>query len=103
MPWLTGYPREKVEWYPTIDEDLCVSCGMCMNCGKGVFDWTSAGARVARPYSCVVGCTTCATLCQGGAITFPDPGPLLELYRREGLWDKVKKVMEEEGKLKPVD
>lgn len=20
MPWLTGYPREKVEWFPTIDE-----------------------------------------------------------------------------------
>ena len=41
MPWLAGYPREKVEWFPTIDESKCVSCGMCMNCGKKVYDWAN--------------------------------------------------------------
>jgi hypothetical protein len=34
MTWITGYPREKVNWYP-IDPN---KCGMCMNCGKGVYD-----------------------------------------------------------------
>jgi len=23
MPWLVGYPREKIEWYPTIDQEKC--------------------------------------------------------------------------------
>ncbi|MCJ7738711.1 MAG: hypothetical protein MUQ10_15600 [Anaerolineae bacterium] len=32
-----------VKWYPTVDPDKCVTCGMCMNCGKGVYDWTLAG------------------------------------------------------------
>ena len=44
MPWLVGYPREKIEWYPTIDPDKCVKCGICMNCGKAVYDWTEDGA-----------------------------------------------------------
>jgi ferredoxin len=34
MPWLAGFPREKVEWYPTVDPSKCIKCGMCMNCGK---------------------------------------------------------------------
>ena len=33
MTWITGYPREKVNWHPTVDPDKCVKCGMCMNCG----------------------------------------------------------------------
>jgi MinD superfamily P-loop ATPase len=39
-----------------------------MNCGKNVFDWTEEGARVARPYDCQVGCSTCANFCLGNAI-----------------------------------
>lgn len=42
-----------MEWYPTIDAKKCVKCGMCMNCGKNVYDWTKDGEKVARPYSCV--------------------------------------------------
>jgi len=39
MAWLEGYPREKIEWFPTIDESKCVKCGMCMNCSKDVYKW----------------------------------------------------------------
>lgn len=99
MAWLTGYPREQVLWYPTIDPDKCVRCGMCLNCGKNVYDWTPDGAGVARPYGCVVGCTTCANLCLGNAISFPDIQELRALYKREGIWSKVKKQLQEEGKL----
>ena len=99
MAWLTGYPREKVEWFPTIDAAKCVKCGMCMNCGKNVFDWTENGAVVARPYSCSVGCTSCSHLCLGEAITFPDLEGLRQLYKKEGIWAKVKKQLAEEGKL----
>ena len=103
MAWLTGFPREKVEWFPTIDSAKCVKCGMCMNCGKNVYDWTNEGAKVARPYNCVVGCQSCANLCLGNAITFPDVASVRQLYKKEGIWAKVKKQLEEEGKLKIKD
>ena len=99
MAWLTGYPREKVDWFPTIDPDKCVKCGMCMNCGNAVFDWTETGPTVARPYKCVVGCMTCANLCLGNCITFPSLEELRTLYKKEGIWAKVKRQLEAEGKL----
>ena len=37
---------------------------------------------------CVVGCTTCANLCQGEALTFPGVEELRELYQTERLWAK---------------
>ena len=101
MAWLTGYPRDKVVWFPTIAPEKCVKCGMCMNCGKKVFDWTAEGARVGRPYDCVVGCTTCANLCAGKAISFPDIEALRALYKREGIWAKVKKQLAAEGRFGP--
>jgi len=100
MAWITGYPREKVDWFPTIDSEKCVKCGMCMNCGQSVYEWTEAGARVARPYSCVVGCQTCANLCLGEAISFPDTEAVRTLYKEQGIWAKVKQQLEEAGKLK---
>ena len=100
MAWLTGYPREKIDWFPTIDPQKCVICGICMNCGKAVYDWTEDGSRVGRPYSCIVGCSTCANLCMGKAISFPDIEGVREIYRKEHIWAKVKKQLKEEGKLK---
>jgi len=35
----------------------------------------------------------------GNAITFPDPSCVRELYRKEGIWAKVKKQLKEEGKI----
>ena len=103
MPWLAGCPRGHVEWYPTVSPDKCVKRGISMNCGKGVYDWTEAGARVARPYDCVVGCNTCANLCLGEAIFFPNIASMRALYEREGIWVKVKRRLEEEGKLATVE
>jgi formate hydrogenlyase subunit 6/NADH:ubiquinone oxidoreductase subunit I len=71
-----------------------------MNCGKSVYDWTEKGAVVARPYQCVVGCTTCANLCLGNAIIFQNIGDIRALYKKEGIWAKVKSQLKEEGKLK---
>ncbi|MGC8823747.1 MAG: 4Fe-4S dicluster domain-containing protein [Bacteroidales bacterium] len=103
MAWLVDYPREQVKWYPTIDLSKCVRCGMCMNCGKQVYTWTHNGPIVANPYSCVVGCTTCANLCKGEAISFPDVKELRDLYMKENLWAKVTKQLKQEGKLEPKD
>ncbi len=99
MAWLTGYPREEIGWFPTIDSEKCVKCGMCMNCGKNVYDWTENGAKVARPFDCVVGCTTCANLCLGNAISFPEIDVVRETYKKQGIWAKVKKQLQAEGKL----
>jgi len=99
MSWLAGYPREKVDWYPTVDSEKCVKCGMCMNCGKKVFAWTRQGATVVNPYNCVVGCSTCGNLCAGRAISFPDVARVRELYKTEGIWGKVKKELAEAGRL----
>ncbi|MDZ7778025.1 MAG: hypothetical protein U5L09_21605 [Bacteroidales bacterium] len=103
MAWLVDYPREKVNWNPTIDLSKCVKCGMCMNCGKGVYIWTKQGPKVENPLSCVVGCTTCASLCKGEAISFPDVKELRDLYESENLWAKVTRQMKKEGKLTPRD
>lgn len=99
MAWLTGYPRENIDWFPTIDPEKCVKCGMCMNCGRNVYEWTEDGPIVARPYECVVGCTTCANLCLGNAITFPDIQYVREIYKKEGIWAKVKRQLEKNGRL----
>ncbi len=99
MAWLVGYPRKKVNWYPRVDLSKCVKCGMCMNCGKKVYEWTENGPKVVRPYECIVGCTTCANLCLGKAITFPDINELRELYKRENIWAKVKEQLIKKGKL----
>ncbi len=97
MAWLTDYPREKVNWHPTVDLNKCTQCGMCMNCGKQVFTWTIKGPEVTNPQSCTIGCTTCANLCEGNAITFPSKSALRELYEKEHLWAKVTKQMKKDG------
>jgi len=99
MPWMTGYPREKINWGPTIDQEKCVSCGMCLNCGKNVFEWKEGKPLVADYYQCVVGCSTCANLCMGKAISFPPLEQVLKIYRNEGIWAKVKKALIEAGKI----
>jgi epoxyqueuosine reductase len=99
MAWYAGYPREKIQWYPTIDHEKCVECGKCMNCGAKVYKWTEEGPVVDQPYKCTVGCTTCATLCQGNAITFPDKKTIRELYQKERIWSKVQKELKEDGLL----
>lgn len=88
-----------MEWYPTISHEVCVGCAMCMNCGKNVFDWIDEKAKVMRPYNCVVGCSTCGNLCLGKAITFPDIEKIRKLYKKEGIWAKVKDVLKKQGKI----
>jgi len=97
MPWFAGVKREEIKWYPTIDPEKCVSCGMCMNCGKKVFDWVDGKAKVARPFNCVVGCNTCANLCLGKAISFPPLSELREFYRKHRIWKKVKDELKKAG------
>jgi NAD-dependent dihydropyrimidine dehydrogenase PreA subunit len=104
MPWFAGVPRDQVQWFPALDADKCVGCGMCMNCGKKVYDWLpdQQKAVVARPMECVVGCNTCANLCRGRAISFPDVKELLKFYARHQVWDHAKLALISEGRIAAV-
>jgi len=99
MPWLVGYPRDKIPWYPSVDQSKCIGCGVCLNCGRNVFEWHEHRPRVARPYDCVVGCTTCAHLCPVWAISFPDIESVRAIYKREGIWEKIRQALKQEGRI----
>jgi len=100
MPWFAGVDRKEINWGPTIDPDKCVSCGMCMNCGKKVFEWVDGKSIVARYDDCVTGCSTCMNLCLGNCISFPPLNELREFYKHRNIWTHVKKVLKEQGIIK---
>jgi len=100
MPWFAGVPREKINWSPTIDSQKCLKCGICMNCGRGVFQWgDDEKPHVVNPNDCVAGCSTCANLCLGNAIQFPPIEELRTFYRKNKVWSAVKKELIEIGKI----
>jgi len=74
-----GIPREEIPWYPTIDTDLCSSCGSCLDfCSNNVFAQGELHMEVVNPYNCVVGCSACAKECETGAISFPSKEDLIK-------------------------
>jgi NAD-dependent dihydropyrimidine dehydrogenase PreA subunit len=80
-----GIPREEIPWYPTILEDLCDGCKLCVQfCSFGVYEYDEKNnkVRVTNPFNCVVGCSMCALKCKPKAIMFP-PLSILETYREE--------------------
>lgn len=69
-----GVAREEIPWYPTVDASKCSGCRTCFEfCSHGVYEWDDAAntPRVAAPFQCVVGCSTCSHQCTEGAIQFP--------------------------------
>ncbi len=98
MPWW-GKPRQEIPWYPRINYDRCIGCGLCfLTCGgRVVYDWDFEKMRpiVARPYNCMVGCDTCAKLCPRDAIIFPHLGELRKWRDEAGAVGKARKKLEE--------
>jgi NAD-dependent dihydropyrimidine dehydrogenase PreA subunit len=69
-----GIPREEIPWFPTIIEELCNGCKVCLTfCPYHVFEWDEESQKVsvANPFNCFVGCSTCALKCEPRAIMFP--------------------------------
>jgi len=69
---------------------------MCVtSCGRGVyaFDFQANRPVVAAPQACMVGCTTCATLCLQDAIEFPSQGYIREVIRRQRLLRQAKDML----------
>ena len=68
-----GIPREKIPWYPTINQDLCSGCGACLDfCSNDVFAQVGLTSIVANPYNCVIGCGSCLNECISDALSLPD-------------------------------
>lgn len=91
-PW-HGVPREDITWNPTVVEDRCLGCGLCVtSCGRQVygFDYDRNVAVVANPLNCMVGCSTCATVCPREAIEFPSRGFIQQLIRERKLMKQSK-------------
>lgn len=67
-------PREKIPWYPKINEEKCTGCKTCVEfCSHGTYEWNEEKGKpiVANPYNCVVGCSNCRMKCPVEAIEFP--------------------------------
>ncbi len=91
-----GVNRELIDWFPKIKEDKCIGCGLCfVTCGREVFDFDEKRKLpiVARPYQCMVGCSTCAVCCPSNAIEFPGKDLVLEAERKFKILRKVPERM----------
>jgi NAD-dependent dihydropyrimidine dehydrogenase PreA subunit len=79
-----GIPREEVPWYPTIREESCDGCNVCVEfCTFRVFEYDEKTnkVKVANPFNCQIGCSMCALKCKPNAILFP-PLTILEAFRK---------------------
>jgi NAD-dependent dihydropyrimidine dehydrogenase PreA subunit len=79
-----GVARSEIEWYPTVNTELCVGCGLCAtSCGRGVyaFNYDTNKPVVTTPQMCMVGCTTCAFVCPEDALDFPSRGYIRKLVK----------------------
>jgi NAD-dependent dihydropyrimidine dehydrogenase PreA subunit len=93
-----GIPREEIAWHPSIDSEKCTGCGMCVvSCGRQVFDYcqTQKKSRVARPFQCMVGCTSCKTWCIFNAISFPDEQIVKDFIRKKQVLAVIKKKLDQ--------
>lgn len=91
-----GIPRENIQWHPTIIAESCVGCGLCVtSCGKNVysFDYETNKPVVTAPQACMVGCTTCATICTQDAIEFPSQGYIRQIIKKNKVLTQAKNML----------
>jgi NAD-dependent dihydropyrimidine dehydrogenase PreA subunit len=92
-----GIPRKEIPWFPTVDADTCIGCTLCYTtCGRGVYEMQDNKAVPVNAMSCMVGCSTCGTVCPVQAITFPERDLVWKLEREH----KIFKIVRQEAKEK---
>ena len=88
QPSWHGIPRKNIDWYPVIEPELCIGCGICvLGCGRQVFkfDYENNVPIVADALNCLVGCTTCENTCPQHAIGFPPMSYLHKIIKKRGV------------------
>jgi NAD-dependent dihydropyrimidine dehydrogenase PreA subunit len=91
-----GIPRQDIPWFPTVDTDACIGCTLCyVSCGRGVYEMQDNKSVVVNPYSCMVGCGTCGTVCPTQAISFPDHDLIWKLEREHKIFNVVRQESKE--------
>ena len=92
-----GIPRKDIPWFPIVNADTCIGCTLCYTtCGRGVYEMQDNKAMPVNAMSCMVGCSTCGTVCPVQAITFPDRDLVWKLEREH----KIFKIVRQEAKEK---
>jgi NAD-dependent dihydropyrimidine dehydrogenase PreA subunit len=89
-----GIPRTEIHWYPTIIADKCIGCELCyVTCGREVFEFNQEKRKavVERAYNCMVGCSTCATICPTEAIKFPGRELIWKVERENKIFREVRR------------
>ena len=91
-----GIPRQEIKWFPTVNPEACIGCGLChVTCGRGVYDMEGKIAVAVRPYDCMVGCSTCATVCPVEAIRFPGRDLIWKAEREHKIFKLVRQESQE--------
>jgi len=86
-----GIPREDIPWYPMVDAETCIGCELCyVSCGRNVFEMRDNKSIVEHPFNCMVGCSTCATVCPVEAIRFPGRDLIWKLEREHKIFSLVR-------------
>jgi len=91
-----GIPRQDIPWFPTVDADACIGCSLCYTtCGRGVFEMRDNKAVPVNAMSCMVGCSTCGTVCPVEAISFPERDMIWKLEREHKIFGIVRREAKE--------
>jgi NAD-dependent dihydropyrimidine dehydrogenase PreA subunit len=91
-----GISREEIPWYPSVNTEKCIGCTLCyVTCGRSVYKMENNKSVAENPYNCMVGCTTCATVCPTEAISFPSRDLIWKIEREYKIFNIVKEEAKE--------
>lgn len=100
-----GIPRKEIPWFPTINAEKCIGCELCyISCGREVFEYNEGTrkATVERNYNCMVGYSTCSTVCPTEAIAFPGRDLIWKFEKEYKIFKEVRKEGKEKREKKKV-